>query len=322
MKRFLLLAVFAVIGSWIFAQQPVVAVAPFDAVSGITQADANVLTGVFYTRLGNANVVTLVDRSIVERVIREHYFQLGDWSNPQKTAEFGKALNADWIIRGEIAGLESNIIIINVQFYDINTFQFRGGADISLDNMNEAYEKMTPLVNSLVQTIRASSGGAQSRTYNIGDTGSGGGIVFYDKGIFSGGWRYLEAAPAETEFTAQWGADDRSIAGTGTAVGNGRRNTQLITERLRVLGENDRAAQLCASLNFDGFNDWFLPSKDELDLMYRNLYRRGLGGFSSTWYWSSSQNVNNGVWGQHYGNGNQSSYFKYNTYMVRAVRAF
>ena len=322
MKKFLfcLLVTFSCAG--VFAQQrPVVAVAPFDVISGITTASANVLTRVFYNRLGNANVVTLVDRSIVERVIREHQFQLGDWSNDRKTAELGKALNADWIVRGEIALLGTDITVI-VQFYDVNTFQFRGGTDILLANENEAYEKMTPLVNSLVQTIRASSGGAQGRTYNIGDTGPAGGIVFYDKGVFSGGWRYLEAAPAETEFTAQWGADDRSVAGTGTATGNGRRNTELITERLRVLGENDRAAQLCASLNFDGFSDWFLPSRDELNLMYRNLHQRGLGGFSGTWYWSSSQNVNSGAWGHNYGNGNQGIYFKYNTYLVRAVRAF
>ena len=154
MKKFLLTAVFAVLGACVFAQQkPVVAVAPFEVISGISTADANALTGVFYNRLGNANVVTLVDRSIVERVIREHQFQLEDWSNAQKTAEIGEALNADWIVRGRIESYRSNIII-NVQFYDINTFQFRGGDDISLANADEAYEKMTPLVNSLVQTIR------------------------------------------------------------------------------------------------------------------------------------------------------------------------
>jgi len=154
MKKFLLTAFLIIISSWVFAQEkPVVAVAPFEAISGISTADANALTGVFFNRLGNANIVTLVDRSVVERVIREHQFQLSDWSRSEKTAELGEALNANWIVRGEIARLGSSIIV-NVQFYDINTFQFRRGADIALENVNEAYNKMKPLVDSLVQTIR------------------------------------------------------------------------------------------------------------------------------------------------------------------------
>jgi len=139
-------------------QQPVVAVAPFDAISGITSEDANVITRVFNNRLGNTNIVRLVDRSVIERVIKEHQFQLGDWSNQQKTAELGEALNADWIVRGEIDKLGADIIV-TVSFYDIKTFQFKGGADIPLANVNEAYEKITPLVDSLVQTIGNGGGG-------------------------------------------------------------------------------------------------------------------------------------------------------------------
>ena len=156
MRKFLLTAVFALIGSIIFAQQqPVVAVAPFDAISGISASDANVITRVFYNRLFNANIVTLVDRSVVERVIREHQFQLGDWSNTQKTAELGEALNADWIVRGEIERLGS-YIIVTVQFFDIKTFQFRGGEDIRIANADEAYDRMDELVDKLIETIAGS----------------------------------------------------------------------------------------------------------------------------------------------------------------------
>jgi formylglycine-generating enzyme required for sulfatase activity len=139
------------------AQQPVVAVAPFDAISGINSTEANMITRVFFIRLGNTNKVSLVDRSVVERVLREHAFQAGDWSDQKKTAELGTALNADWIVRGEMEKFGSNILV-TVQFYDIRTFRFMGGADLRLANADEAYDKMDPLVNKLVETI--SGGGS------------------------------------------------------------------------------------------------------------------------------------------------------------------
>jgi len=332
---FMVLTLFSVAAA--FAQQPVVAVAPFDVISNaVTVEQADMINDVFFIRLGNTRAVNLVNRSIVERVLREHRFQADDWSNENKTAELARALNANWIVQGNIRR-SGNFLLIIIQFYDIQTFEFKGGTDLRLANADEAYDKMDPLVESLIQTIRGSSvrpstPAASNRTYNIGDFGPAGGIIFYDKGVFSGGWRYLEAAPAETEITAaQWGgyrgtgsntSDYYDIPGTGTAIGSGRRNTQLIVERLQQLGESSRAAQVCANLNFDGFNDWFLPSKDELDLMYKNLKQRGLGGFGSGYYWSSSQYNLGNAWNQRFSDGYQLNHGKGNSYSVRAVRAF
>jgi hypothetical protein len=55
---------------------------------------------------------------------------------------------------------------------------------------------------------------AQNVSYKIGDQYPAGGIIFYDKGIFSDGWRFLEAAPDETDYYAQWGANGKNVAGT------------------------------------------------------------------------------------------------------------
>jgi len=166
--------------------------------------------------------------------------------------------------------------------------------------------------------------------YNIGDTGPAGGIIFYDKGSTTNGWRYLEAAPESTEFSAEWGADGQNVLGTDMSVGSGRRNTQLIVEHLNSRGESNRAAQLCAAMNIDGFTDWFLPSKDELNLMYINLGQKGLGGFKveddrTTWthiYWTSSQFSRSIAWHQNFSSGSQDIGNKINASSVRAVRAF
>jgi len=174
MKKILFCILLILVCTGLFAQQqPVVAVAPFDAISGISATDANMITRVFFIRLGNTNRVSLVDRNVVDRVLREHSFQTGDWSNEQKTAELGRALNSDWIVRGELEKFGDNILV-TVQFYDIQTFRFMGGADTLLANANEAMEKMDPLVNRLVQTIanagerapRQQGGNAASSAYH------------------------------------------------------------------------------------------------------------------------------------------------------------
>jgi hypothetical protein len=160
-----------------------------------------------------------------------------------------------------------------------------------------------------------------AKVYKIGDTGPAGGWIFYDKGSFSDGWRYLEAAPRDVDKETQWGPFGKSIGGTGTAVGSGRGNTQLILDALRREGETGRAAQLGAAFEAGGFKDWFLPGKDELDLMYKNLKARGLGNFRDR-YWSSSETSNNFAWFQRFSDGYQGINYKNHTYSVRAVRAF
>jgi len=160
-------------------------------------------------------------------------------------------------------------------------------------------------------------GTASGRIYKKGDTGPAGGIVFYDRGFTKDGWRYLEAAPAGKEFVAKWGPYNVNVAGTETKVGSGKQNTQLI---VAALGDTENAAQLCASLNFNRHNDWFLPSKDELDLMYKNLR---LGDFLLI-YWSSSQYdySNDNAWAQNFYDGNQFFNNKIYSIYVRAIRAF
>ena len=133
--------------------------------------------------------------------------------------------------------------------------------------------------------------------YRIGDTGPAGGIIFYDKGNNSDGWRYLEAAPVEVEFIAKWSAMNTFVANTQTAIGSGKSNTQIILDTyIRTAGEWDTAVQLCDELDFGGFDDWFLPSIDELNQMYGQLKRRNIGNFQDRHYWSSTGSRTNNIW--------------------------
>jgi hypothetical protein len=133
------------------------------------------------------------------------------------------------------------------------------------------------------------------KVYNLRDSGPAGGLIFYDKGSYSDGWRYLEAAPDTTEWTIiQFGKKGTEIGGTLKDIGKGKENTDLIVQVLNApAAETDRAAQLCYNLIHGGYDDWFLPSQDELKQMYTNLKEHGVGNFTSTTYWSSSEFFSN-----------------------------
>jgi hypothetical protein len=175
-------------------------------------------------------------------------------------------------------------------------------------------------------------------TYEIGDKGPAGGIVFFDMGFDIDGWRYLEAAPQDIPGKFQWGAYGQSI-GTQTALGSGEKNTEIIVLVLKNSGETARAAQVADAAKYGEYDDWFLPSKDELDLLYKNLKQKYLGNFQNTLYWSSSEGRanyalasnerNNGgfAWYQNFNNGAQSlgsnnENGKNESYSVRVIRRF
>ncbi|GHU22786.1 hypothetical protein FACS1894172_05080 [Spirochaetia bacterium] len=165
-----------------------------------------------------------------------------------------------------------------------------------------------------------------STVYEVGDTGSAGGLIFYDKSVVSNGWRYLEAAPSSIELPAPWGAYIKNVSGTGNAIGTGKKNTQLILAYLETISETGKAVHICDGRPYGGYTDWFLPSQGELNLMYINLKQNNLGNFQNDWYWSSTEAGSTHAWGQDFGNGNQSGSVPYGakdkSYLVRVIRQF
>jgi TolB-like protein len=310
-----------------FAQQARVAVAPFTATSGNATSDAETIAEIFGLELQAKNVVRVYTRGNILSVMNENRFQMSDLSSDEKTASIGKAANAEWVVRGQVQKL-GTLIVVTASLLDVNTLEIMAGAPMYLNTIEEAATKMDGFISTITERISGEGKTVVLKAddtaieYKVGDIGPAGGMVFYDKGTFSGGWRYMETALVETEFTAQWGAAGKSVNGTTTGIGAGKQNTETIIRFLRSIGENGKATQLCNSLAVADFDDWFLPSKDELDLMYKNLKTRGLGGFSDSRYWSSSEANIDYVWDQRFRDGAQNASYKYNTFSVRAIRAF
>ena len=164
---------------------------------------------------------------------------------------------------------------------------------------------------------------------SIGDTYQGG-IVFYLDSNGGG----LIAAPTDQSTGADWGCYGTAgnFGADGSAIGTGAQNTIDIELGCTTPGT---AADICANLTLGGYSDWFLPSKDELNLMWTNLADsdgdgqntgpsdpNNLGGFSANSYWSSTENLYDDAWKQSFNDGYQGNDGKNGYDYVRSVRAF
>ena len=167
----------------------------------------------------------------------------------------------------------------------------------------------------------------------VGDVYQGG-VVFYifveaDADYVAGETHGLIAAVADQSSGIQWrnGNTNQTTEATGTAVGTGSANTDAI---ILVQGPvaTSYAAGLARAYAAGGYTDWFLPSKDELNLMYSNIGQGSLlgniGNFDDDYYWSSTEHDYSNAWYMHFDAELAFMAFnvKYYPANVRAVRAF
>lgn len=176
----------------------------------------------------------------------------------------------------------------------------------------------------------------------VGEKGPAGGYIFYNKGYVSNGWQYLEAAP--TRWSGSWrdptyefgyyrpSGINREV-GTYTSIGSGKTNTEAL---VKAMGNKTYTSSGSKKVNYAAkaasdytirvqgviYNDWFLPSLDELNMMYINLSKRNLGDLSYEAYWSSSEDSGGSARKQDFIDGEQDYQHRDYAYSVRPIRAF
>ena len=121
-------------------------------------------------------------------------------------------------------------------------------------------------------------------TYSIGSTGPAGGVVFYDKGSYSNGWRYLEVYPIS--FFGIWGCQGTLVAGITNTIGAGDVNTAAI---VAACSSTNAVARIIDNYSVNGFSDWYLPNNAEMNLICDNLYTPSIGNIPGPFHWTSSQ---------------------------------
>jgi hypothetical protein len=166
----------------------------------------------------------------------------------------------------------------------------------------------------------------------VGDVGPAGGVVVYDAGADQSWGRYLEVAPRSCEQSAlPWMSDLKSLRlktegydmrlprissvamVQGKAIGTGLTNTKRALQARNRVSQILRrsykfqSAMVAASIPCNGFSDWFLPSKDELNEACRVLSHSRVGrqltpngGFDRGYYWTSSDYNGRTAWSQYF----------------------
>jgi TolB-like protein len=284
--------------------------------------------------------LVIVDRKEIELIRKEMDFQLSGDVSDESAQQIGAMLGAQSIVSGSMVNVGDSYRfrtkVINVSSAAIQT---SSSINVKSDKQVTyllSQGKKTPAPQAMpVAAVQGSTQTAPGQaapatpavqTYKIGDKGPAGGIIFYDKGNNNGGWRYLEASPAD--INRQLEPTSEYINTTDCAeraVGKGKSNTQAIMKEAANKGGGfGWAAQACDAYTLNGFDDWFLPSRDELHYMYGNLHMQGLGNFKNERYGTSTASgastSNYWFWFEYFSDGKQDTSPGSNR--VRPIRQF
>ena len=164
-------------------------------------------------------------------------------------------------------------------------------------------------------------------TYKIGETGPGGGFIFFvDYNDIYPSLDYLEAAPPSCEAARKWASDFFHVPGTlgwnSRGIGRGYANTIAIVESDTAGTSLNNAAKFARTCAAGDKTDWFLGSIGEMMLIYENLVG-GVGAFVESTYWSSSESDQERGYYQNFSIGGQGNGGgKHFSMYVRPVRSF
>jgi len=266
-------------------------------------------------------------------------------SNPEEpnwagSLEIPYGDNLDMVIRWQIGDIVLATMDVQQQNIVLNqTLQLVEDAYLTPDWDNDGFSNLAEInatpptgVND-ANSLPGNPSPGNDLPYAVGDTGPAGGVVFYVSADLR-----LEVAP-EDAGTATWGcyseqtlnapqgAENLSVPGTDfrSVVGFGQENSRLLilsctpANAAHTVG----AAVVADGYTYNGFTDWYLPSRWELQVLHRD---QPLINLNNLTYWSSSQLAKLGEehngWAVGYPSGVVLITKKIEGHAVRAIRSF
>ena len=170
--------------------------------------------------------------------------------------------------------------------------------------------------------------------YAINDVGPLGGRIFITPAtVGNTAGKYFEAAAADLTSTKTWCDVTTTVGTTGSAIGDGRANTNSIAAAC-TSGAGQDAVDYAVTLDSVTYADWFLPSQDELNelCLFAKVTRPGTstcgsgslksGFVASGLYWSSTEFPTTSGFGQVFTSGDSELSGKNFPAYVRVVRSF
>ena len=203
------------------------------------------------------------------------------------------------------------------------------GVSVSLKNKNDTTVERVSIIADSVR-IADSTIAAEAEASRVADSANAA-DSFAPSAAEAEASRVADSVNAAESFAATAAAADADeairVANPAIRYGgivfyeeNGHGLVAAITD-LGVMDWNT-AKTACDELVLNSYSDWHLPTQDELNSLYVNFKKVGVGGFVDVYYWSSTESDSNYAWIQNFINNFQYICYKYNTFSVRAVRAF
>ena len=257
MKRFLMILVAAVVavGMGFATEVPTVVIAPFTAGPGVEQGEVDIVQKMFAAQYGNTGKAQVVDRSRFNLIQEQLNFQSSDWSNSEKVADFGRALNASQVVTGEFLKLSKGVFV-NIQVFDVNTTIIIASISPALivSDIYDVIDRMPEICEEL-----ASKAIGETVEKKISTTSKDKTAVKKNEN--------LDAVPTEDKFVPRY-----KIGGIGPGGGIVFKiQGDLAYECSGPIGIADwnTGKQICKNYHAGGYYDWYMPEPDEVRELFK-----------------------------------------------------
>lgn len=214
-------------------------------------------------------------------------------------------------------------ITISTGFFYFSGTVFAGTSTLRFEKAGAVYDTLITIPYDSPTNVEIDLGNVMfsSNELRIGSHYQGGvigyllqqGDVGFDPNVPHG---IIVASPAPG-VQSVWGCLGTAIGGTEEGFGTGEANTQKI---VNGCSEQTCMARICSDLSINGYSDWYMPSKAELNVLYQNQF--AIGCITEGWYFSSTEVNESYCWGLNFPTGEAKMLFKTNLPFVLAIRSF